>query len=816
LLITPAMSSIDAGRFPTRRPLREIVREHGRFVRFQRGDIIVSAGDYGSSVFVILDGSVRVLLDPEGARRIAGRRATTRRSFWNVLTQHWRAFSIPEVRIRRRDTVGAASVRREEDDARLWLRNVDAVLEEYRTAALSKGQMFGEIAALTRSPRTATLFAEDDVELIELRWQGLREIRLRDPTFRKSLDDLYRSRNLAGHLKEIPLFANLEANDLDTLAASAVLESYGEPGVQDPTSRSSEISERVVDVEQLIAEEGHYLDGLIVLRSGIARVSRALDHGHRTTGYLTANEVFGFEELVDHWKRSTPLRLRSSLRAAGYVDVLRIPTTVVLEHLLPKLREHQLPQADLQQKERLTPAWSSSARTGELEQGLLDALVDRRIINGQAAMLIDTDRCVECDDCVAACATTHDNNPRFVRHGPSHANLTFATACMHCMDPVCLVGCPTGAIHRSPGDLRVEIDDMTCIGCSTCADACPYDAIRMVEIRTAGGGWVYDSATSLPVVEATKCDLCVGQWGGPACERACPHDALVRLDLRERRQLADWIAAKGSKLRHILMGAVVAVSSVLLVGAHRVWGATLQNPDELTGWALLAFTVVLMLLGLRKRLPGLPLLKASLWRRAHIVVGSVALVALVLHAGARPPNGVLETLLWIGFVAVGLSGVIGVLLARWLPSRLGRYGQRVLPDRINGKRRQLAQEVAELAMKSVRETATSTLADYHAERLAPFMRRHRNFFKHLIESNRPYQRLREEMDHLARYLDPRGRELLGEIEACVADKDNLDHQQSLLAVLQGWRLLHGPVAGVLGVVILFHVVLALAFSGGGS
>jgi Fe-S-cluster-containing dehydrogenase component len=156
-------------------------------------------------------------------------------------------------------------------------------------------------------------------------------------------------------------------------------------------------------------------------------------------------------------------------------------------------------------------------------------------------MFIDTDRCTACDDCVRACAAAHDNNPRFIRHGPEHHNLMVANACMHCVDPVCLIGCPTGAIHRTPDGL-VVIDDVTCIGCATCANSCPYDNIRMVEIRDERGDFVVDQDTQTPIVKATKCDLCLEQPTGPACQRACPHDALVRMDLRDRKFLADWLA----------------------------------------------------------------------------------------------------------------------------------------------------------------------------------------------------------------------------------------------------------------------------------
>jgi ferredoxin len=50
---------------------------------------------------------------------------------------------------------------------------------------------------------------------------------------------------------------------------------------------------------------------------------------------------------------------------------------------------------------------------------ILEFLTENRFFNGTATMVIDLDRCTRCDDCVRACASTHDNNPRFLRHGPS-------------------------------------------------------------------------------------------------------------------------------------------------------------------------------------------------------------------------------------------------------------------------------------------------------------------------------------------------------------------------------------------------------------
>ncbi|MBT5110894.1 MAG: 4Fe-4S dicluster domain-containing protein, partial [Rhodospirillaceae bacterium] len=96
-----------------------------------------------------------------------------------------------------------------------------------------------------------------------------------------------------------------------------------------------------------------------------------------------------------------------------------------------------------------------------------------------------------------------------------------------------MIGCPTGAIHRSLQTGSVIINDITCIGCATCANSCPYNNIAMVAIRDIDGREITEPQSGKPIFKATKCDYCEGQPGGPACVRACPHDALKRVDFHE-------------------------------------------------------------------------------------------------------------------------------------------------------------------------------------------------------------------------------------------------------------------------------------------
>ena len=155
----------------------------------------------------------------------------------------------------------------------------------------------------------------------------------------------------------------------------------------------------------------------------------------------------------------------------------------------------------------------------------LRAAMDTGLIHGESVLLIDLNTCTKCDDCVRACAATHGGVPRFIREGARVSHYSVPTACYQCTDPVCMIGCPTGAISRPLGTLQVLIDDATCIGCHRCVNGCPWHNIVPVPF--------YSKTLKREIELATKCDLCVGRAEGPACVQMCPHGSAVRVDLKD-------------------------------------------------------------------------------------------------------------------------------------------------------------------------------------------------------------------------------------------------------------------------------------------
>ncbi len=348
----------------------------------------------------------------------------------------------------------------------------------------------------------------------------------------------------------MPIFSRLSNEDLGKMIARTEFGTYGDydwSGDYKRLAQGSVAGQRLQ--EPVIAEEGDYPNGVILIKAGFARVSQKFGNGHRTLNYLGAGQLYGLQEIAHNWRNpKATVPLQYTLRVIGYTHVIIIPTAAMENVVLPAISKEDLPPlfetaqnfilSNGSGRDASPPdAADASAKIGA---DMLEFLTEGRFFNGTATMLINLDRCTRCDDCVRACASAHDNNPRFLRHGPISDRLMIANACMHCADPICMIGCPTGAIHRDAFGGQVVINPATCIGCKACFNNCPYDAIRMVELRNEDGEFLVDKEMN-PILKATKCDLCIEQITGPACQRACPHGALSRINLNDLDAMANWL-----------------------------------------------------------------------------------------------------------------------------------------------------------------------------------------------------------------------------------------------------------------------------------
>jgi Fe-S-cluster-containing dehydrogenase component/CRP-like cAMP-binding protein len=549
-LVELALSSIhfrqmDANNFTKNCSLQDVLRNDCAVNTYQTNDIIVNTGAYLNSAFIILSGRAAMFVAPKPNALKIQHHTKFINQLGSSVKQWWSRSQSAEVRkdigLQDSNVTGKPI-----SYSQPKLQNLPEILakDDIEVRDLKVGDVFGEAAVLGRNVMSHNVVAQAPCIILEIRWQGLRELRKRESAFKAYIDKLYRQRGLFEYLSSIPLFKSLPSQCIKELADTALFEFHGEfewhSSFKKATKKSQleQSFDHLIENEPVIAREGSYPDGLLLVRNGFARISRKVNHGQYTFGHLSAGGMFGLDELFASWQGKQAVELNCSLRALGYTDVIRVPSAWLEKNIFASNNSTSNEALEEALSSLATPDMQRSSKP-LIDRKFTEFVVENRYINGSQTMMIDLQRCVRCDDCVTACANAHDNNPRFNRHGPKNGRYMIANACMHCEDPVCMIGCPTGAIHRAE-DGVVSINDSTCIGCSTCANSCPYDNIRMVQVRDPDDNLLVDNK-SVPIVKATKCDLCSSVVGGPACERACSHDALVRIDLKDVASLANWL-----------------------------------------------------------------------------------------------------------------------------------------------------------------------------------------------------------------------------------------------------------------------------------
>jgi Fe-S-cluster-containing dehydrogenase component/CRP-like cAMP-binding protein len=609
-----------------------------------------------------------------------------------------------------------------------------------KVAEIGTGDILGEMSILAGVPRSATVRApaNGSVRMLEIQRPALRLLR-KLPHFGQALDRSYRHH---GRNQVLQVLASVEHLPTEAVKLLEQISTF-----------------RVYAKGHVLFRAGEQVKRVYVLKSGWIRMSTAAK-----TSLLGAQPGYGNTS----WDAASPDSYFGPSHAFGLEGVRQdlgwqhtgvlLGRTEMLEISISELRKN--PQLLDAITKSLTDLEIKDAQAGPGQpQPIAEAqreLIATGLVDGTNLLLMDMELCVRCGNCSLACQRQHGNS-RLLRRGisltrptklkknatPQH--LLNPSVCMHCMDPECMTGCPTGAIGRFTGGY-VDINPATCIGCGDCATQCPYDAISLIPRRSKGQPdpgkltqWFsIAQPPPPPSVEETddlvavKCNLCSNTPLNPpgaktraySCEENCPTGALLRVNPREffdeiknikgvvfhddTHIVSKHTSHRDPKKRAIHALGIVSTIALTIVSILALWRFGRSLPIVSTWlnfyWAtgllgLVAITWV-MLYPARRQVFRKRRWPLRYWMLTHAYAGVIAGSLLLLHAGYRG-GGLLTTALMISFDLVILTGLWGIATYYISPRLLTRIEEQpLLVDDLLMRRDEITQGIAETVAKS--------------------------------------------------------------------------------------------------------------------
>jgi Fe-S-cluster-containing dehydrogenase component/CRP-like cAMP-binding protein len=531
--------------------------------------------------------------------------------------------------------------------------SADVVQGTECVAQLSSGATFGQMSLLAGVPRNATVKASPrgTTQIMEVQRPALRLLR-KLPKFGEELDEAYRKHGRDATIEELKSEFGLSAEVANELKKAARFRTFAK--------------------NHVLFRAGAPISRIFLIKHGWLR--RTLEQP-ATEDLLGGGYCFGLEALQDNvtWPYTMTLLGRTEVFEISVVklrqqsEAMRVLTAALGRLAPPALTAAGTASGSTSKPKRSLPVQQRlhTAQADLIETGLVDAT---------NLLVMDMDMCVRCGNCSLACHRTHGQS-RLVRRGvhierlkkpklSAAQSLLSPEVCMHCKDPECLTGCPTGAIERLQGG-QIDIKQAACIGCGDCATQCPYDAISMIPrpkpVKLSAAAKAALNLRDLfrlspdplpPAVEtlddlvAVKCNLCNDRTSlNPpgkgdsshshkySCEENCPTGALARVN---PRQYFDEISQ--------LEGPLSRTAKLQMTGPHQAIGRNIHLADwpkrglHLAGLMLTVLSTAAAAYGLQQYQFAQPLLSELHWQWLNMR--------------------------WLTGLA-GLFGIVGVMLYPW-------------------------------------------------------------------------------------------------------------------------------------------------------
>ena len=256
-----------------------------------------------------------------------------------------------------------------------------------------------------------------------------------------------------------------------------------------------------------------------------------------------------------------------------------------------------------------------------------------------------------------------------------------------------------------------------------------------------------------------------------------------------------WLVGTGiTGLVALVIYAINALFSELHPG--NAWGMSY-------GIAATVCLIGVMGYSLRRRLMKLRSLPRS-WHylQFHVYGGGLFLLLMLMHSNFQLPNGMVTWWLWGLSIWIVVSGLIGIVFQKWIPTMLNtglsievHYDRIPALIQVSGER---ANAIIEKSSGIVREFYDKHLT--HAF-LAPQPR-----LMYYLDAASSIQRDTLKFDHVRPYLSDEEQDQFDELKEIYKTKLEMDAHFTLQRALRWWIYAHAPLSVLLIVLLIVHIL----------
>src|SRR6266496_660868 len=316
---------------------------------------------------------------------------------------------------------------------------------DMQVAILRRGEYMGEHGMLTGQQRNVTARAQTAAVVLEVPEQVMQRLMEIVPAVKQFFDHLSTTRSIESILKRMALFQGVADIDIRQIAEQTQVKRFDR-------------DERLFSED---SKEQPARESLHILLEGFVKVARRTAAG---TGRDKSDErIIAYRQSGDYFAGGLDMlgdRRAVTVTAITRTSVAVVPRQVLMSLLTRYPEVNQRFQERLQlyrdttvvaysavfepfnfsQLEEVNPLSDAATRAG------LHSLVADGVVEGTEVLVIDLDKCIHCNECEEACARRHGHS-RMNRKGMVVGNMSIATACRQCQDPVCML-CSRAGIAR--------------------------------------------------------------------------------------------------------------------------------------------------------------------------------------------------------------------------------------------------------------------------------------------------------------------------------------------------------------------------------